>query len=247
MGGVPKGGNAAWDHGKLMGEINIADKAYLWINNIGTSTIVKGAFGNCIEGFGPNEKSIRTLQTLAKEGLGAKAHCCRTSDSSVAVNSDCSIWDNVQDGLAAFLVGAGENAFFGCGNGFEMGSWVKWYPQYDYPLGPPMSDGVKGADGEWTRRFKSGTTVHFNPKSNKGTINWAKPSPSPPTPPSPPSPPTPPSPPSPGPSECGTCRVCFNPANHKCQTDGPHRPKTEAACKAKGHIWCGPSAREEFV
>jgi hypothetical protein len=111
-GGVPKGGNAAWDHGKLVGEINIADKAYLWINNIGTSTIVKGAFGNCIEGFGPNEKSIQTLQTLAKEGLGAKAHCCRTSDSRVAVNSDCSIWDNVQDGLAAFLVGAGENAFF---------------------------------------------------------------------------------------------------------------------------------------
>jgi hypothetical protein len=69
----------------------------------------------------------------------------------------------------------------------------------------------------------------------------------PPSPPSPsptpsplPPPPSPPTPPSPGPSNCGTCKVCFNPANHKCQTDGPHRPKTEAACKAKGHIWCNP-------
>lgn len=68
------------------------------------------------------------------------------------------------------------------------------------------------------------------------------PTPSPPTPPSPPSPPSPPpTPPSPGPSDCGTCKVCFNPANHKCQTGGPHRPKTEADCKAKGHIWCNPA------
>jgi hypothetical protein len=81
--------------------------------------------------------------------------------------------------------------------------------------------------------------------------------PSPPTPPAPPSPPTPsppsppppspPSPPTPVPSQCGTCRVCFNPANHKCQADGAHRPKTKAACEAKGHIWCGPSTSEQYV
>merc|ERR1712224_1137872 len=116
-----------------------------------------GAFGNCIEGFGPNEKSIQTLQELAREGLGAKAHCCRTSETHVAANSDCSIWDNVQDGLAAFLIGAGENAFFGCGNGFEMGSWIKWYPQYDYPLGSPTpSPSDCGA-----------CTVCFNPTSHE--------------------------------------------------------------------------------
>jgi len=70
--------------------------------------------------------------------------------------------------------------------------------------------------------------------------------PSPPSPPSP-SPPIPPSPPSPGPSGCGTCKVCFNPTNHKCQTDGTHRPKTKAACEAKGHIWCGQFTQEEYV
>merc|ERR1719359_1614040 len=40
--------------------------------------------------------------------------------------------------------------------------------------------------------------------------------PAPPPSPPPPTPsPTPPSPPSP--SECGTCKVCFNPTSHKCQ------------------------------
>jgi arylsulfatase I/J len=73
----------------------------------------------------------------------------------------------------------------------------------------------------------------------------APPGPAPP--PSPPSPAPPPSPPTPVPSECGTCRVCFNPANHKCQADGAHRPKTKAACVAKGHIWCGPSISEAYV
>jgi alpha-galactosidase len=69
------------------------------------------------------------------------------------------------------------------------------------------------------------------------------PSPSPPVPPSP-TPPVPPSPTPPAPSECGACTVCFNPTNHKCQVDGAHRPKTKAACEAKGHIWCGPSASD---
>jgi hypothetical protein len=74
------------------------------------------------------------------------------------------------------------------------------------------------------------------------------PSPSPPSPPSPPpSPPSPPPPPSPGPSVCGTCKVCFNPTSHKCQTDGAHRPKTQAACEGKGHIWCGQFTQEEYV
>lgn len=70
-----------------------------------------------------------------------------------------------------------------------------------------------------------------------------------PLPPSPsPLPPSPtPSPPSPGPSECGACKVCFNPTNHKCQSGGVHRPKTKQACEAKHHIWCGPSAFQEYV
>jgi cathepsin F len=70
-----------------------------------------------------------------------------------------------------------------------------------------------------------------------------KPSPTPS--PTPPSPPPSPSPPSPG--QCGSCKVCYNPENQKCQADGAHRPKTKAACEAKGHIWCGSSAPVAFL
>jgi len=227
-----------------MGEA-ITSKSHLVINNINTLKL-PGAWGNCIEGFGPAEKNILTLQALAKEGLGAKAHCCRNYHGT---NDPCS-WENVQNGLAAFLIGAGENAFFACGDSFEMGPWIKWFPEYDKPLGRPLGDGVKGKDGVWTRSFESGTTVRFTPgiphkKDGIGKITWGS---SPPTPPSPsPTPPSPTPPLPPSPSECGTCKVCFNPANHKCQDQGPHRPKTKSACEAKHHMWCGPATVEEYV
>jgi len=173
-GGVPaNGGWKGWMAGKLAGLKAITPKAQLVINNIGTSNIVTGAWGNCLEGFGPQERHIVTLQTLAKEGLGAKAHCCRDA----RFKTGCS-WENVQDGLAAFLIGAGENAFFACGEGFEMGSWIQWFPQYDKPLGRPLGPGVKGKDGVWTRSFASGTTVRFTPKGDHeggiGEITWGK-------------------------------------------------------------------------
>jgi len=173
-GGVPTNGGAqGFNAGKLAGEKAVTSQAQLVVNNIGSSNIVKGAWGNCIEGFGPQEKNILTLQSLAAEGLGAKAHCCRYT----RFNSGCS-WENIQDGLAAFLIGAGENAFFSCGDGFEMGSWIKWWPQYDYALGKPLGPGVKGKDGVWTRDFASGTKVRFTPKGEKsggvGEIIWGK-------------------------------------------------------------------------
>merc|ERR1711862_1078112 len=94
-GGVPKNGGAhGFNAGKLAGEKAITSQAQLVVNNIDASNIVTGAWGNCIEGFGPQEKNILTLQALAKEGLGAKAHCCRYS----RFNTGCS-WENIQDGL----------------------------------------------------------------------------------------------------------------------------------------------------
>jgi hypothetical protein len=245
---VPKNGAAAYDAGKLKALEAIARDAYLFINNINTWDGVTGAYANNIEGFGPQEKHIYTLQALAREGLGTKAHCCRNERGT----GDKCTWSNIEHGLAAFLIGAGEKAFFSCGESWEFGSWVQWFDQYDYPLGKPVADGVKGKDGVWTRAFQSGTKVRFDPMTKKGSITWGSkpvppsPSPSPPSPtPSPPSPPpSPPSPPSP--SQCGSCKVCLNPTNRKCQTDGAHRPKTKAACEAKSHIWCGPS-RETIV
>jgi hypothetical protein len=96
-----------------------------------------------------------------------------------------------------------------------------------------------------------GTTVVHDPTYIDIYHNGGSPSPSPsrrrsPTP--VPTPiPTPVPTPTPTPSVCGNCRVCFNPTNQKCQDGGPRRPKTKVDCEAKGHIWCGPSASEEYV
>merc|ERR1712000_332290 len=82
------------------------------------------------------------------------------------------------------------------------GSWVRWFEQYDYPLGPPVADGVKGSDGIWTRTFESGTIVRFNSESGKGEISWASKPPSPTPAPTPTPMPLPPPVPTPTPLEC---------------------------------------------
>ena len=45
-------------------------------------------------------------------------------------------------------------------------------PLFERPLGKPMADAVKGADGVYRRAFASGTKVTFDTKTNNGTIVW---------------------------------------------------------------------------
>lgn len=51
--------------------------------------------------------------------------------------------------------------------------WLDWLPEYDRPLGEPLSDGAKSIDGTWWRNFSSGTAVAFDSVLNNGTIYWA--------------------------------------------------------------------------
>jgi len=45
-------------------------------------------------------------------------------------------------------------------------------PLFERPLGKPVADAVKGADGVYRRAFASGTKVTFDTKTNNGTIVW---------------------------------------------------------------------------
>lgn len=81
-----------------------------------------------------------------------------------------------QDELAAFLVGAGPDHYWG------FGPWVTWaggyaagwLPEFDKPLGAPLAAGSYDvATSTWTRRFASGTVVTFDAKTNTGSIAWA--------------------------------------------------------------------------
>ena len=92
----------------------------------------------------------------------------------VPVNVPCS--GDLTDYIAAFLIGAGEYAYFGCGDWLSEGDDTRpltWHPEYDKPLGAPKGP-AQYKDGVWTRAFALGTRVSFDIKTNKGTIDWAQ-------------------------------------------------------------------------
>ena len=80
------------------------------------------------------------------------------------------------DELAAFLIGAGEDHYWGFGPWLTWagGYAANWLPEFDKPLGEPLGAGQYDASsGLWTRQFASGTTVSFDPSTSKGQIKWA--------------------------------------------------------------------------
>ena len=118
-----------------------------------------------IEGFRASNNSIQSLLLGAQVGQVMQAH--------VPVNVPCS--GDLTDYIAAFLIGAGEYAYFGCGHWYAEGDDTTpliWHPEYDKPLGAPKGPAQYNA-GVWTRSFASGTEATFDTKTNKGTINWA--------------------------------------------------------------------------
>ena len=71
---------------------------------------------------------------------------------------------------------SGKDCYYG------SGTWIspslkdvqqRWCPPlFEKPLGEPLADATKDSAGVWHRSFKSGTTVRFDTKKNKGAINW---------------------------------------------------------------------------
>lgn len=81
-----------------------------------------------------------------------------------------------ESAIAAFLVGAGTDQYWG------FGPWVtpaggfasRWLPDFERPLGAPVADAAyDAATGMWTRAFASGTAAAFNANTGEGTIRWA--------------------------------------------------------------------------
>lgn len=83
--------------------------------------------------------------------------------------------------VAAFLIGAGDNQYFGLGGWNAPGGktspsdfaghWIEGV--FDRPLGAPLSDGTYDATtGLWQRTFASGTYVTFDTTTNIGNVTW---------------------------------------------------------------------------
>ena len=114
--------------------------------------------------FNPTNRSIQSLLLGAEVGQVMQAH--------VPVDVPCT--SDLTDYIAAFLIGAGQYSYFGCGDWVAEGDDTKpltWRPEYDKPLGAPKGPAQYNA-GVWIRSFISGTEATFDTRANKGTIKW---------------------------------------------------------------------------
>jgi hypothetical protein len=81
--------------------------------------------------------------------------------------------------IAAFLVGAGEGAYWGQGGwpGWVLpgrrraGAANRWMPQYfEKPLGAPLADGIYDPQTQmWSRSFAKGARAWFSAANRSGT------------------------------------------------------------------------------
>ena len=135
------------------------------------------------------ESGILALQQCAENSKLCEAH--------FTIGSDCS---NITDPLAAFLIGAGSHAYFGCGSWHVHDNTGRlavgtWHQCFTRPLGEPRGlaevSGPPGCDSSWLqptwtdpkrprpygctfrRAFASGTVVTFDGASNVGSIAWS--------------------------------------------------------------------------
>jgi hypothetical protein len=119
-------------------------------------------------GFQGKAAGVQALLAAAAAGKGFLA-----SDKPGTANAPPAV---LLSQLAAFLVGAGTNCFFGGGSwtaNHTSREGVTWYPEYDRPLGPPLGPANKSSDGTLTRRFQSGTVAVYHPSNQTGTVAFA--------------------------------------------------------------------------
>jgi hypothetical protein len=152
----------AWNEGllNLTREVQeaLGDDSLL-IGKVANQSYVKAVQ---IESFRATNNSIQSLLLGAKVGQVMQAH----------IPAPCT--GDLTNYMAAFLIGAGEYAYFGCGHWNAEGddtTPLTWHPEYDKPLGAPKGPAQYNA-GVWTRSFASGTEATFDTKAKRGTIKW---------------------------------------------------------------------------
>jgi hypothetical protein len=156
----------------LVAQLASAGKLAL-LNNNGNFSFAPAV--RMIEDFAATEGCIGALQELAGRGLRVEAHAGYFADGSDAACARPPI-----NSLAAFLIGAGEGAYYACAPGWTTDPrwpavadpWLDSLPQYRRALGAPLGNASRSARGMWTRRFASGTNVSFNAETGNGRIAW---------------------------------------------------------------------------
>ena len=131
---------------------------------------LSGVGASMIEFGKADHATLKDIQKSVANGKLTQAHFLKLSDSVVAL----------------FLIGAGENTYFGEGSFSIKGKGLggvanRWHSKYfDRPLGEPLSDAVEsrnGSDIVYARKFSKGTNVtltcfHHGKGACRGSIEW---------------------------------------------------------------------------
>ena len=157
----------------IVAQLNREGKVAL-LNNNGNFSV--DAAVRMIEDFAATETCIGALQQFAAAGLMVEAHAGYFADGTDKYCASPPI-----NSLSAFLIGAGEGAYFACAPLWSSDPrwpsvadpWLDRLPQYTRPLGAPLADATKNSRGFWVRHFASGTNVSFNPLTGNGRIEWS--------------------------------------------------------------------------
>jgi hypothetical protein len=115
-----------------------------------------------IEFLDGSETSVSFLRQLAASGTFVEAHTYAGSDVG-----------KFNISLAAFLVGAGENAYFGAGSEWSAcDDWLIPHAEYAKPLGAPDGDAQQNGT-VYTRTFGSGkVSVTLDTAKQAGCVRW---------------------------------------------------------------------------
>ena len=149
--------------------------------------------GSYLEGFFHNvggisyddyvAKGIKAMQTAARNGkiiafttgLASTHNDNRMSIDETAgkVASDEEAAARLSYPLAIFLIAAEKYSYFRVHEGYSADgntSWMRWFPEYDKPLGPPSGPAVcKGL--VYTRKFEH-ADVYLDIGERRGKVTW---------------------------------------------------------------------------
>ena len=128
-------------------------------------------------------RGIDAMQKAARQGkiiaftasLGTPGNTSVMSidEGHATVGSDAQVRAALTYPLAVFLICAGKYSYFRVHEGYsanENRRWMRWFPEYDRPLGPPNGPATK--DGfRYTRTFKH-ASVTLDIKNRTAGIHW---------------------------------------------------------------------------
>jgi len=139
---------------------------------IGKAVNQSGINAMMIEMFRATEDGIVELMEAAAKGWLVQAHASVDTKPSTA---GCNDLTAMTDLAAAFLIGAGDDSYFGSGPWISPGIGdveQRWCPALmERPLGRPLALATKTGT-VWERNFTSGTRVRFDTRVNSGAISW---------------------------------------------------------------------------